>query len=120
MYFRVEVENKPALKYMNPDILKVGQSHHVLSTLCNIMDNKRAQLKCKLLTGTYILQGNRAACNQHTVDPMCKLCCVAPETRQHLSHDTTKQTKCVLPVKTQISLGSRPVWLIFAVRSMGS
>ena len=47
------------------------------------MDNKRAQLKCKLLTDSYILQGNRAAFNQHTVDPTCRLCSVAPETRQH-------------------------------------
>ena len=48
------------------------------------MNNKRAQLKCKLLTGTYILQGNRAVFNQHAVDPMCKLCNSTPETRQHL------------------------------------
>ena len=58
--------------------------HPVWSTVrCNIMDNKRAQLKCKLLTGTYILQGNRAVFNQHSVDPTCKLCTIAPETRQH-------------------------------------
>ena len=39
-----------------------------------LIDNKRAQLKCKVLTGTYILQGNRAAFNQYTVDATCKLC----------------------------------------------
>ena len=39
--------------------------------------------KCKLLTGTYILQGNRAAFNQYTVDATCKLCHTAPETWQH-------------------------------------
>ena len=47
------------------------------------MDNKRAQLKCKILTGTYILQGNRAVFNQYAVDPACKLCLKSPETRQH-------------------------------------
>ena len=41
------------------------------------------QLKCKLLTGTYILHGNTIAFNQHTVDATCKLCLAAPETRQH-------------------------------------
>ena len=82
--WKAEAETKTSLKYVNPDILKVGQSHPVWSTVrCSIMDNKRAQLKCILLTGTYILQGNRAAFNQHTVDPTCKLCSVAPETRQH-------------------------------------
>ena len=35
------------------------------------------------MAGTYILQGNRAAFNQHTVDATCRLCLAAPETRQH-------------------------------------
>ena len=29
------------------------------------------------------MQGNRAAFNQYTVDPTCKLCLAAPQTRQH-------------------------------------
>ena len=41
-------------------------------------------MKCKLLTGKYILQGNRAAFNQYTVDATCKLCHTAPETPQPL------------------------------------
>ena len=47
------------------------------------MYNKRAEVKCKLITGTYILQGNRATFNQHDVNPTCKLCHTDPETRQH-------------------------------------
>ena len=46
-------------------------------------DSRRAQIKSKLLTGTYILQGNRAALNQYQVNLTCKLCSAAPETRQH-------------------------------------
>ena len=53
------------------------------------MDNRRAQVKCKLLTGTNILQGNRAAFNQHEVCPTCKLCSAAPETRQHFLTECT-------------------------------
>ena len=34
-------------------------------------------------------------------------------------HDKTNKMS-VRPVKTQISLGIRPVWSVFAVRSMGS
>ena len=41
------------------------------------------QIKCKILTGTYILQANRATFNQYSVNPNCKLCCRDPETRQH-------------------------------------
>ena len=43
----------------------------------------RAQLKCKILMGTYILQGKRAVLNQYAVDPTCELCLKAPETRQY-------------------------------------
>ena len=82
--WRADIGEKSSLKYVNPNFLKVGKSHHVWSTVRNCLtDNKRAQLKCKLLTGTYILQGNRAAFNQYTIDPTCKLCLAAPETRQH-------------------------------------
>ena len=78
------IKNKPSLKYVNTDAVKVGKSHHVLSTVRNsIHDSRRAPLKSKLLTGTYILQGNRAAFNQYQVNSTCKLCSAAPETRQH-------------------------------------
>ena len=33
--------------------------------------------------GKNILQGNRAAFNQNEVNPTCKLCSTAPESRQH-------------------------------------
>ena len=82
--WRAEVNEKPSLKYVNPDSFKVGSVHPVWATVRNsITDNMRAQLKCKLLSGTYTLQGNRAAFNQYTVDATCKLCLAAPETRQH-------------------------------------
>ena len=79
-----DIKNKPSLKYVNTNALKVGKSHHVWSTVRkSIHDSRRAQLKSKLLTGTYILQGNRAAFNQYQVNSICKLCSAAPETRQH-------------------------------------
>ena len=82
--WRAEVNEKPSLKCVNPDSLKVGSVHPVWATVRNsITDNRRAQLKCKLLSGTYTLQGNRAAFNQYTVDATCNLRLAAPETRQH-------------------------------------
>ena len=80
----MDIKNKTSLKYINKDSLKVGKCHHVWSKVRNsIYDSRRAQLKCRLLTGTYILQGNRAAFNQYQVNPTCRLCSVAPENRQH-------------------------------------
>ena len=62
--WHAEIEQKASLKYINPNSLTVGSVHPVWSTVSNsIIDNKRAQLKCKLLTGTNILQGNRVAFN---------------------------------------------------------
>ena len=40
----------------------------------SVFDSRRAQLKCRLLTGTYTLQSNKAVFNQHLVDPTCQLC----------------------------------------------
>ena len=85
-----DIKSKSSLKYVNPDSLKVGKSHHVWSTVRNsIHDSRRAQLKSKLLTGTYILQGNRAAFNQYQVNSTCNLCTAAPETRQHFISECT-------------------------------
>ena len=73
--------------------MKVGKKHPIWSTVRNsLIDNKRAQLKCKVFTGTYILQGNRAAFNQYTVDTTCKLCLAAPETRQHFIAECSAYT----------------------------
>ena len=82
--WKSDIECKSSTKYLNANVLNVGSSHHIWSTVRdNIHDSRRAQIKCKLLTGTNILQANRAAFNQYTVKPTCKLCQVAPETRQH-------------------------------------
>ena len=72
--------HRSSLKYLN-----VVESHHIWSSVRNnIYDSRRAQLKCRILTGTYILQSNRAVFNQYAVDPTCKICELGPETRQHL------------------------------------
>ena len=49
----------------------------------NTYDVRRAKVKVRLLTGTYILQSNRAKFNQYNVSPICQLCNKNPETRQH-------------------------------------
>ena len=85
-----DIKSKTSLKYINTDSLKVGKCHHVWSTVRNsIHDSRGAQLKCRLLTGTYILQGNRAVFNQYQVDQTCRLCLADPETRQHFVSECT-------------------------------
>ena len=78
------VKRKSYLKYINVNSLKVGRTNHKRSTVRNsIYDSRRDQLKSKLLTGTYILQGHREDFNQFQVHPTCRLCIAERETRQH-------------------------------------
>ena len=68
--WKSDIEQKPSLKYVNPETLGVGKCHPIWSTVRNnLTDSRKAQLKCKLLTGSYILQGNMAVFNQYQVDP---------------------------------------------------
>ena len=79
-----DIQSKSSLIYINTDIVKVGQSHPVWATVWdNVYDSRRAQTKCRLLTGTYTLQSNRTVFEQHAVDPTSKLCCSVVEPRQH-------------------------------------
>ena len=79
-----DVKSKSSLKYVNVDSLKVGRTHHIWSTVRNsIYESRRAQLKSILLTGTYILQGNRAVFNQFQVNPTCRFRTADLETWQH-------------------------------------
>ena len=44
---------------------------------------KKAGMKTRLLTGTYVLQSNRAKFNQYSVNPACLLCGEDPEDLEH-------------------------------------
>ena len=70
----LKIQEYRSFKYINTSSLKVGSVHPVWSTVNkSIIDSKRVQLKCKLLTGTCILYGNKAEFNQYTVDATGKL-----------------------------------------------
>ena len=82
--WREDIKTKSSLRYINPDSVSVGVAHHVWSSVHDIIhDSPRAQLKYRLLTGTYTLQSNRAAFNQFAVNTTCRVCGTSPETRQH-------------------------------------
>ncbi|MCW4345831.1 MAG: reverse transcriptase family protein [Candidatus Thiodiazotropha endolucinida] len=79
-----DILNKTSLKYINSLTVTVGIPHHCWSSVRhNIQDNRRAELKVRVLTGTYILQANRSCFNQYAVDPTCKVCQAEPEDREH-------------------------------------
>ena len=72
--WREDISSRSSLKYINPESVKVGKAHHIWSSVHNSLhDSRRAQLKFRILTGTYTLQSNRAVFNQFAVDPTWKL-----------------------------------------------
>ena len=82
--WREDIMTKSSLRYINPDSESVGVAHHVWSLVHDIIhDSPRAQLKYRLLTGTYTLQSNRAVFNKLAGNPTCRVCGTSPETRQH-------------------------------------
>jgi hypothetical protein len=61
-----------------------GKVHPNITTKGNSMrEINRLPIKLKLLTSTYILQSNRAAFNQNTVNPVCQLCNRESEDIEH-------------------------------------
>ena len=52
----------------------------------------KANIKAKIITGTYTLQANRARFNQHSVSPTCLLCKNDSEDREHLILHCTAHT----------------------------
>ena len=55
----------------------------MLTNIPCTMEITHIAVKLKILTGTYILQSNRAAFNKHQVDPTCVLCGQSSETLDH-------------------------------------
>lgn len=70
-----DIPDKLCLKYLNSQSVSIGNSHSCWSSVRhNVHDNKRVELKAKILTGSYILQANRSCFNDYEVDPTCKMC----------------------------------------------
>ena len=81
---RADVRNKISLKYLQTESCSLQRPHPVWRYAAyHPRQAARAQVKAKLLTGTYTLQGNKHRFNQHEVRSTCPLCKLAPENRLH-------------------------------------
>ncbi len=70
-----DAASKSTLSFLDCSALSLKKAHPVWSNVFpNIRDITRARIKSKLLTGTYILQSNRAKFNKSEMDPTCILC----------------------------------------------
>jgi hypothetical protein len=71
------------MKYINTKNYRPGSPHPLWGTvLQNTRDVRRAAVKAKVVSGTYLLQANRAWFNQHQTST-CPLCSLEPEDYHH-------------------------------------
>ena len=72
-----------SLKYLDSNY-NIGRIHPLLkSQSANIQDIRRIPTRLNIVTGTYILQTNRAVYSKHLISATCNLCRNADETLQH-------------------------------------
>ncbi|MCG8048991.1 MAG: reverse transcriptase domain-containing protein [Candidatus Thiodiazotropha endolucinida] len=76
-----------SLKYLSKSYI-IGRCHPAVKPYARSnRDINRIPLKNKVITGTYLLQTNRAKFNQNEVNPTCPLCNNGDETLQHFLID---------------------------------
>ena len=81
---RLEYE-KSTLKYCNIPCLQIGRTHHVWDSIESTrLEVRRAVVKSRIVTGTYIVQSLRSKFNQYQIDPTCPLCYVEDEDITHM------------------------------------
>lgn len=73
-----------SLQFLTTNKCYAGKIHPLLQISCKSKrDVNRIPVKLKILTGTYILQTNRAKYKNYTVDSTCVLCDTEDETLEH-------------------------------------
>jgi hypothetical protein len=70
---------------MNTKDLKVGSTHLVWTSLpSNVADIRKGITKCRMLTGTYLVQKDKHRFSNGRVDSICPLCGVGDEDIEHM------------------------------------
>ena len=89
-----DINDKTSLKYLALPKHLNKHSHQLWHSIPNnVRAVTKANIKAKLITGTYTLQANRAKFNQHSVSATCPLCKSDSEDRIHLVLHCTSYTR---------------------------
>ena len=65
--------------------LKISESHSVWTSLeSTVSDVRKGITKCRMLTGTYLLELSKRKFNMSTVSATCKCCGIADEDLPHM------------------------------------
>jgi hypothetical protein len=80
--WEVKKQGKTSLKYLTIQENPTRNTHAIWKTTkLNPRSVAKTSVKVKILPGNYTLQANNY--NQHEVSPICKLCNLEPEDREH-------------------------------------
>ena len=70
---KTEAQEKSTLQYLDINGLKIGETHPVWNSLDSIVsDVRKGTVKCRMLTGTYMLQSTSHKFKKATVSATCK------------------------------------------------
>ena len=80
-----EAKQKSTLINLNIESLNIGKVHKVWDSLeSTVLDVRKGIIKCKLLTGTHLLQANRHKFSQSVVIAKCRCCGIEDEDIVHM------------------------------------
>ena len=70
-----DASEKSSLVWLNLNLIEAKRPHHLWPDYgCNSSLRQAASIRAKIISGSYILQSNRARFNQFKVDASCPLC----------------------------------------------
>ena len=70
--------------YVSKDILKIGQTHPVWTSESTVSNIRKGITKCRMLTGTYLLQSSQCKFSKSSISAMCKCCGLNDEDLPHM------------------------------------
>ena len=80
-----EVLEKSTLRFLDIDSMKIGQTHPVWDSLETVVsDVWKGIIKCRMLTGTYLLQSISHKFSRASVSATCKFCGLNDEDLAHM------------------------------------
>ena len=80
-----EAYEKSTLSHLDIDSMKIGETHPVWNSLDSVVsDVRKGTIKCRMLTGTYILQSTSHKFSRATVSATCKCCGLYEEDLAHM------------------------------------
>ena len=121
---QTQAREKSTLRFLALNNVNVSTPSQVVSSIDpNTRDVQRGRTKIRMLTGTYLLQYNRAKFNQSEPDPTCLLCKGAPEDLHHFisicPRLETKRVKLLQPILQLLGgVSSTPVSLLFTAQRL--